>query len=72
MNKNQIGTNAGVVWNVLKDNCHWEYTKLKEATGLNDRDLTAAIGWLAREDKIDFEIKEGEDKLFLSVNVFIG
>lgn len=32
----------------------------------------AAIGWLAREDKIDFEIKEGEDKLFLSVNVFIG
>lgn len=72
MNKSQIGTNAGVVWNVLKDNRHWEYTKLKEATGLNDRDLNAAIGWLAREDKIDFEIKEGEDKLFLSVNVFIG
>ena len=72
MNKSQIGTNAGIVWNVLKDNCHQEYTKLKEATGLNDRDLNAAIGWLAREDKIDFEIKEGEDKLFLSVNVFIG
>ena len=72
MNKSQIGTNAGIVWNVLKDNCHWEYTTLKEATGLNDRDLNAAIGWLAREDKIDFEIKEGEDKLFLSVNVFIG
>ena len=72
MNKNQIGTNAGVVWNVLKDNCHWEYTNLKEDTGINDRDLNAAIGWLAREDKIDFEIKEGEDKLFLSVNVFIG
>lgn len=72
MNKSQIGTNAGIVWNVLKDNCHWEYTKLKEATGLSNRDLNAAIGWLAREDKIDFEIKEGEDKLFLSVNVFIG
>ena len=72
MDKNQIGTNAGIVWNILKDNAHWEYEDLKAATGLSDRELNAAIGWLAREDKIDFEIKEGEDKLFLSVNVFIG
>ena len=25
MDKNQIGTNAGIVWNILKDNAHWEY-----------------------------------------------
>ncbi|WP_418661031.1 winged helix-turn-helix domain-containing protein [Bacteroides ilei] len=71
MNKNQIGTNAGIVWNVLKDNNHWEYNDLKVATGLSDRDLNAAIGWLAREDKIDFDFTSNSDKLFLSVNVYI-
>lgn len=72
MNKNQIGTNAGIVWKLLSDNAHWEYDKLKQASGLSDRDLNAAIGWLAREDKIDFDIDEQHDRLFLHANVYIG
>lgn len=72
MNKMQIGTNAGVVWNLLKDNGHWEYDQLKAASGLSDRDLNAAIGWLAREDKIDFDMSLQGDRIFLTVNVFIG
>ena len=51
---------------------YWEYEKLKKESGLSDRDLNAAIGWLAREDKIDFDIDEKEDRLFLHVNVYIG
>lgn len=72
MNKIQIGTNAGTVWNVLKDNKHWEYEQLKAACNLSDNDLNAAIGWLAREGKIDFEVIGGKEKLFLTVNVYIG
>ncbi|MCI5580459.1 MAG: winged helix-turn-helix domain-containing protein [Phocaeicola plebeius] len=72
MDKHQIGTNAGIVWNVLKDNSHWEYHDLKNATGLSDRDLNAAIGWLARENKVDFDLDHCQDRLFLSVNVYIG
>ena len=72
MNKSQIGENAGKVWDKLKDNRHWEYEELKGATGLSDRDLNAAIGWLAREDKIDFDMNEHGDRIFLMVNVFIG
>lgn len=72
MDKYQIGTNAGIVWNILKDNAHWDYEQLKTATGLTDRDLNAAIGWLAREDKIDFDINNQHDRLFLNVNVYIG
>ncbi len=72
MNKTQIGENAGIVWNILKDNNHWEYEQLKEISGLSDRELNAAIGWLAREDKIDFETEGGNDRLFLCVNVYIG
>lgn len=72
MNKTQIGENAGIVWNILKDNRHWEYDNLKKISGLSDRDLNAALGWLAREDKIDFDMNEGSDSVFLRVNVFIG
>lgn len=73
MNKHQIGTNAGVVWRLLNDNRPWSYCDLKKASGLSDRDLNAAIGWLARENKIDFDCRQNDrDCFFLSVNVFIG
>lgn len=46
---------------------------MKKVSGLSDRDLNAAIGWLAREDKIDFDCgHDEEDCFFLSVNIFIG
>ena len=73
MNKHQIGLNAGIVWHLLNNNERWTYCELKKASGLSDRDLDAAIGWLAREDKIDFDSLQGDmDCVFLSVNVFIG
>ena len=73
MNKFQIGTNAGVVWRLLNDNKPWSYCQLKKASGLSDRDLNAAIGWLARENKIDFDCERDDgDCFFLSVNIFIG
>ena len=73
MNKYQIGLNAGVIWHLLNDNKRWNYCELKKASGLSDRDLNAAIGWLAREDKIDFDYEQSENEcFFLSVNIFIG
>jgi len=73
MNKYQIGTNAGVIWRLLNDNRRWSYYELKRASGLSDRDLNAAIGWLARENKIDFDCERDDcDCFFLSVNVYIG
>lgn len=47
---------------------------MKHALGLADRDLNAAIGWLAREDKIQFyEDKAGhKDYLYLEINYYIG
>ena len=74
MNKHQIGLNAGIVWHLLHNNERWTYCDLKKASGLSDRDLDAAIGWLAREDKIDFDCEHegGDECFFLSVNIFIG
>lgn len=72
MNKTQIGTNAGIVWRILANNGHWDYESLKKESGLSDRDLNAAIGWLAREDKIDFDMDTKHDTVCLHVNVYIG
>ena len=72
MDKQIIGANAGIVWQLLNDGKRWEYNDLKKASGLSDRDLNAAIGWLAREDKVFFEADNDNHKeyLFLSVNVY--
>ncbi|GAA6256172.1 winged helix-turn-helix domain-containing protein [Bacteroides sp. f07] len=55
MDKHSIGLNAGIIWQILSDNVQRTYDELKKECGLSDCDLNAAIGWLAREDKIEFE-----------------
>ena len=72
MDKHEIGVNAGKVWQLLSDNAKWSYGSLKRKSGLKDKELGAAIGWLAREDKIQFEQCEEELYCYLCVNVYIG
>lgn len=72
MDKNKIGLNAGTVWHLLSDQRKWSYRELKEASGLPDCELNAAIGWLARENKIDIERDaESDTELFsLQFNMY--
>ena len=75
MNVRRIGENAGVVWRMLNgENRKWEYNELKEATGLSANDLCAAIGWLAREGKIQFEERgdHESDLVYIELNYYIG
>lgn len=75
MNKGIIGENAGIVWRLLNnDNRWWEFSEIERATGMDDKELSAAIGWLAREDKIQFELDKNQGKAYLSLilNVYIG
>lgn len=60
----KIGINAGLVWNAL-NNGSLEVKNLKKATKLTDKDLYAALGWLAREGKVQFT-EEGKD-LFINL-----
>ena len=59
MNKNLIGLNAGKVWQLLNNNKRWSYSELKEAVGLSDRDLNAAIGWFLVKIKLILKPKVG-------------
>lgn len=71
MDKYTIGNNAGIVWTLLNDGKRWKYEDLKAASALSDRDLNAAIGWLAREDKIYFETDSNNaEYLYFSVNIY--
>lgn len=72
MNKDEIGLNAGKVWQLLSDNAKWSYGTLKKKSGLKDKELGAALGWLAREDKIEMYDEEEDLYISLGVNVYIG
>lgn len=72
MDKNDIGFNAGKIWQLLSNNAKWSYGDLKMKSGLKDKELGAALGWLAREDKIEIEQQEEELSVYLCINVYIG
>lgn len=58
-----IGTNAGLVWNALNELGKMSPKALKKATKLKtDKELFAALGWLAKEGKLNFE-GEGDEML---------
>ena len=48
MDRNEIGLNAGKVWQLLSNNEKWGYGTLKRKSGLKDKELGAALGWLSR------------------------
>ena len=85
MKAERIMQNEWIVISEYCDKCHIEPTfidMLCESglilslihiwkSGLKDKELGAALGWLAREDKI--EVHQEEDELYVSlgVNVYI-
>jgi len=62
--KGKIGTNAGIVWETLSNGEKLEIKALKKAVKLAEKDLYAALGWLAREEKIFFE---GDDEIVVGL-----
>ena len=54
----KIGENAGLVWNSLQNGAQ-EIKAIKKATKLKNEDLYMALGWLAREGKV--QLNEVED-----------
>lgn len=58
----KIGENAGMVWSALAKEGQ-DVKTLKKATKLNDKEVYAALGWLAREGKV--ELTEKDKDLFV-------
>lgn len=61
----KIGVNAGIVWNILT-NGSLDLKALRKVSRLTEKDLYAALGWLAREEKIYFF--EGNTETFVALS----
>ena len=62
----QIGEAAGVLFRALEGNTNWStVTQLRNRTALSNDLLQRALGWLAREGKIQFEVSGKVVKVML-------
>lgn len=62
MNIENIGANAGTVWVALNTADALGIKQLKKITKLKDKEVFAALGWLAREGKITINPDAEDDK----------
>ncbi|GHT30001.1 hypothetical protein AGMMS49574_08370 [Bacteroidia bacterium] len=62
----QIGINAGLVWNLLNETGKQSVKEVKKLTKIKtEKDVFAALGWLAKEGKVAFDENDGE--IFVSL-----
>ena len=59
MKKEEIGTLAGIVWRALNEKRSLSFEDLQRETLLDTESICTAIGWLARENKIEFNEQNG-------------
>lgn len=62
MNTETIGAWAGLVWNALNESDVLGLKQLKKITKLKDKQVFAALGWLAREGKVDIQVNPDDEK----------
>lgn len=73
MDREQIRKNAELVYDVLCNGRPADFEGLKKTTGLQDRELNAAIGWLAQENKIQFGDSASADNISaVHLNMYFG
>lgn len=66
MNVEVIGTNAGAIWQALSNASDAISVKqIKKVTKLKDKECFAALGWLAREGKINITTDPADEKEIL-------
>lgn len=61
----EIGAAAGKIWHYLEMNGPSSVAKITTETGVGKNDVQRAIGWLAKEGKLDCELKGRVETLSL-------
>jgi len=62
MMKNEIGMNAGRIWQHLSTKGESTFKEIKSEIKLKDNEIYLALGWLARENNIFF-FDKGEKQM---------
>lgn len=66
MMKEQIGATAGAIWEVLKDVDKMAISQLPKAIKQKEAITYQALGWLAREDKVEYESRGNKTYVLLN------
>jgi hypothetical protein len=61
----QVGVTAGKVWEMLNESGPQTMTQLKKKLNGTGEFVGFALGWLAREDKIDISLEKKTIKIAL-------
>ncbi|MDH6533429.1 hypothetical protein D0T51_00345 [Parabacteroides sp. 52] len=59
MIKHEVGQFAGAIWQLLVEREQMSIRKIGEITSLRESRIFLALGWLAREGKIQFRNQDG-------------
>ena len=54
----EIGKIAGRIWKIIDIWDEVDISSIKKLSGVDDNQIYLGLGWLAREDKIDFDEKQ--------------
>ena len=65
--ENEIGNAAGIIWDYLNKNGATPIAMLKRKTNLSTDLINRGIGWLAREGKLKFEVKDKDTVISLNI-----
>ena len=60
-----IGEDAGRVWTTLEFKGELSLAQLSRELGISEKRIRMAVGWLAREDKLNF--RESGKQVFLTL-----
>jgi hypothetical protein len=66
MKKNEIGENAGQIWQQLDERGEIQLIELLKISKIEESDFYMSLGWLAREGKIAF-YNEDENQMILLI-----
>ncbi|MCM1294837.1 MAG: winged helix-turn-helix domain-containing protein [Muribaculaceae bacterium] len=65
MNIEAFGNYAGAVWQALNEAEALGIKQIKKITKLKDKEVFAALGWLARENKIEIAPDPADEKEYI-------
>ena len=64
--KDKIGETAGKIWNLLKEKGEVNISQLPRLLNEKSFIVQQALGWLAREDKIEYRTEAGKTHISLT------
>ena len=66
--KEEVGETAGTIWRYLSEEDRVAITKLPKALQVKQTIVYQALGWLAREDKIEYQTEGNVTYIRLASN----